>query len=118
MAQPRHYHKCQQKAWQRCLQRGRERLHCEQARAQRHLQALEQAVQEVALPGTIHLFGAEGPMLQVTVETGFKVVAGTPEQVLNDLAEAMLRLAWEPDLRVRMGDGRTKERGRGLGLAE
>jgi glycosyltransferase involved in cell wall biosynthesis len=44
-----------------------------------------------------------GPMLQVTAETGFKVIAGTLEQVLNDLADAMLRLARDPDLRVRMG---------------
>jgi hypothetical protein len=41
-------------------------------------------------------------MLQVTAETGVKVIAGMPEQVLNGLAEAMLRLAWDPDWRVRM----------------
>jgi glycosyltransferase involved in cell wall biosynthesis len=44
-----------------------------------------------------------GPMMQVTEQTGFKVIPGTLEQVLNDLAEAMLRLARDPDLRVHMG---------------
>jgi glycosyltransferase involved in cell wall biosynthesis len=44
-----------------------------------------------------------GAMLQVTAETGYRVIAGTPGQVLSDLAEAMLRLARDPDLRVRMG---------------
>lgn len=45
-----------------------------------------------------------GPAMQVTEETGFKVAAITPEQVVNDLAEAMLRLARDPDLRKRIGE--------------
>lgn len=45
-----------------------------------------------------------GPALQVTDETGFKVAAITPEQVVNDLAEAMLRLARDLELRKRMGE--------------
>jgi glycosyltransferase involved in cell wall biosynthesis len=44
-----------------------------------------------------------GPALQVTEATGIKVPARDPEQVVKDLAEAMLRLAWDFDLRVRMG---------------
>ena len=45
-----------------------------------------------------------GPALQVTDETGFKIAAITPEQVVNDLVEAMLRLARDPDLRRKMGE--------------
>jgi glycosyltransferase involved in cell wall biosynthesis len=45
-----------------------------------------------------------GPALQVTEETGFKVSAITPEQVVNDLREAMLLLASNPDYRMRMGE--------------
>jgi glycosyltransferase involved in cell wall biosynthesis len=52
-----------------------------------------------------------GPRLQVTAETGFKVTAGTLEQVLSDLVEAMLRLARDPDLRVRMGTAGRKRVG-------
>jgi len=39
-----------------------------------------------------------GPALQVTEETGVKVPAITPAQVVHDLAEAMHRLAQEPAL--------------------
>jgi glycosyltransferase involved in cell wall biosynthesis len=49
-----------------------------------------------------------GPALQVTEETGFKIAAITPEQVVNDLAQAMLRLAREPDLRRKMGEAGRK----------
>jgi len=49
-----------------------------------------------------------GPALQVTEETGFKTPAITPEQVVNDLAEAMLRLARDPELRKRMGEAARK----------
>lgn len=44
-----------------------------------------------------------GPALQVTGETGFKIPARTPEQTVTEMAEAMLRLARDPDLRERMG---------------
>ncbi len=44
-----------------------------------------------------------GPALQVTEETGFKVPAISPEQVVKDLAEAMRRLAQDAPLRMRMG---------------
>ena len=45
-----------------------------------------------------------GPALQVTEEVGFKVPAITPEQAVNELAQAMLRLAYDPGLRRRMGE--------------
>jgi len=45
-----------------------------------------------------------GPALQVTKETGFKIPARTPEQAVEDMAEAMLQLARAPDLRLRMGE--------------
>ncbi len=49
-----------------------------------------------------------GPAIQVTEETGFKVPAHTPEQVVHDLAEAMTRLAQDAELRVRMGQAGQK----------
>ena len=61
MTQCRAYHKHIQRARQKRaqqakqhrLQQARERLQREQARAQRHLQALEQALQELGLPETV-----------------------------------------------------------------
>jgi len=44
-----------------------------------------------------------GPGLVVTEETGIKIRVTTPEQVVNDLAKAMLRLAQDLSLRVYMG---------------
>lgn len=44
-----------------------------------------------------------GPAIQVTAETGFKVPAQTPEQVVQDLATAMTRLAQDPALGLKMG---------------
>jgi glycosyltransferase involved in cell wall biosynthesis len=43
-----------------------------------------------------------GPALQVTEETGIKVPAIAPGQVIRDLAAAMSRLAGDPALRVRL----------------
>ncbi|MBF2016556.1 MAG: glycosyltransferase [Rivularia sp. T60_A2020_040] len=43
-----------------------------------------------------------GPAVQVTPETGFKVAAHTPEQAVEDLAQAMRRLAVEEELRLQM----------------
>jgi glycosyltransferase involved in cell wall biosynthesis len=43
------------------------------------------------------------PALQVTEDTGIKVPAISPEQVVSDLAAAMTRLARDPDLRIRLG---------------
>jgi glycosyltransferase involved in cell wall biosynthesis len=45
-----------------------------------------------------------GPGLQVTEKTGFKVVASTPDEAVASLAKAILRLAEDPELRVRMGE--------------
>lgn len=44
-----------------------------------------------------------GPAVLVTEETGFKIPAHTPDRAVRDLAEAMTRLAKDPELRVRMG---------------
>jgi len=44
-----------------------------------------------------------GTALQVTAETGFKIEAYNPAQVVEELSEAMIRLAKDPDLQVQMG---------------
>lgn len=44
-----------------------------------------------------------GPAVQVTEETGIKVIAANPEQAIKGLANAMIQLAANPDLRNRMG---------------
>ena len=44
-----------------------------------------------------------GPAIQVTEETGCKVPALTPEQVVSDLAKVMTSLAVDPQLRLRLG---------------
>jgi glycosyltransferase involved in cell wall biosynthesis len=44
-----------------------------------------------------------GPASQVREETGFKVPAIAPVQVMNDLMKAMLLLAGDPDRRKCMG---------------
>lgn len=49
-----------------------------------------------------------GPAIQVTEETGFKIPAHTPEQVVCDLAEAMSCLVKNSDLRIRMGQAGQK----------
>jgi glycosyltransferase involved in cell wall biosynthesis len=46
-----------------------------------------------------------GPGLQVTDDTGIKVVAGTPEQVVADLSAALERLAADPIYRRHLGVG-------------
>ena len=46
-----------------------------------------------------------GPGLQVTEETGIKVPAHMPEQVIHDLALAFETLAGNPELRARLGLG-------------
>jgi glycosyltransferase involved in cell wall biosynthesis len=49
-----------------------------------------------------------GPALQVTKETGIKVPATSPEQVVRDLEDAFYKLASSPELRVRLGFGAKK----------
>ncbi|MCC5634372.1 glycosyltransferase family 4 protein [Nostoc sp. CHAB 5844] len=44
-----------------------------------------------------------GPALQVTEETGFKIQANTLEEVINNIAQAMMCLAKDPKLRLDMG---------------
>lgn len=44
-----------------------------------------------------------GPAIQVTEQTGFKVPAYSPEQVVRDLSKAMVQLE-DSELRVRMGE--------------
>ena len=46
-----------------------------------------------------------GPALQVTEDTGIKVPATSPKQVVQDLAEAFRKLASDPELRARLGLG-------------
>jgi len=45
-----------------------------------------------------------GPALQVTEETGFKIPAHSPEQVVVEMAEAMRKLAIDEALRKRMSE--------------
>ena len=45
-----------------------------------------------------------GPGLQVTENTGIKVKTTTAAQTVADLAKAFLRLAEDPELRIRMGE--------------
>jgi glycosyltransferase involved in cell wall biosynthesis len=45
-----------------------------------------------------------GPAVQVTDQTGIKIPAVSPEQVVRDLAEAMGRLAEDSGLRRRLGE--------------
>lgn len=49
-----------------------------------------------------------GPAVQVTEETGFKIQADTPEKVVHNIAQAMIRLAKDSDLRLRMGQAGQK----------
>ena len=44
-----------------------------------------------------------GPAIQVTEEAGIKILGNTPDRVVQNLAEAMARLAQDAQLRVRMG---------------
>jgi glycosyltransferase involved in cell wall biosynthesis len=44
-----------------------------------------------------------GPSLQVTDEIGIKIPAISPEQVVNDVGDAMVRLSGDATLRIRMG---------------
>jgi len=48
------------------------------------------------------------PALQVTEDTGIKVSAASPQQVIQDLANALHKLAADPALRARLGSGAKK----------
>ncbi|MGQ9621732.1 MAG: glycosyltransferase family 4 protein, partial [Bacteroidales bacterium] len=45
-----------------------------------------------------------GPGEMVTDECGFKIKPVTPEQTIKDLADALLKLANDPELRKKMGE--------------
>jgi glycosyltransferase involved in cell wall biosynthesis len=49
-----------------------------------------------------------GPAVQVTKETGFKIPASNREQAVQGLAQAMIRLAENSDLRIQMGQAGQK----------
>ncbi len=49
-----------------------------------------------------------GPGEMVTEECGIKVKPVTPEQTIEDLADALLKLANDPALRRRMGEAGRK----------
>jgi len=49
-----------------------------------------------------------GPALQVTKETGFRIPARTPEQVVEEMAEAMKSLAMDEVLREKMSESAQK----------
>lgn len=49
-----------------------------------------------------------GPAVQVTDETGFKIAANEPYQVVRDLAAAMIHLVQNPELIVSMGQAGRK----------
>jgi glycosyltransferase involved in cell wall biosynthesis len=53
-----------------------------------------------------------GPAMQVNEQTGIKVMAKSPEQAVGDIADALLRLCRDPELRARLslaGRRRVKE---------
>jgi glycosyltransferase involved in cell wall biosynthesis len=48
-------------------------------------------------------FDIGGPAIQVTKDTGIKIKAINPNQTVNSLSKAILKLALEPNLRKKMG---------------
>jgi glycosyltransferase involved in cell wall biosynthesis len=46
-----------------------------------------------------------GPAVQVNEQTGIKVMAKSPEQAVGDIADALLRLGRDPELRVQLSLG-------------
>lgn len=49
-----------------------------------------------------------GPALQVTRDTGIKVLPASPQHVVRDLADAFYKLASDPELRTRLSSGARK----------
>lgn len=60
-------------------------------------------LEAMALKRPVICLDIGGPAIQVTPETGFKIPAHTPEQAIQDIAKAMRCLAFDPELRLRMG---------------
>jgi glycosyltransferase involved in cell wall biosynthesis len=68
-------------------------------------------VEAMTIGRPVICFDLGGPGTQVTEEAGVKVPARQPEQAVRDFAEAMGRLARDPQLRQRMGEaGRLRSR--------
>jgi glycosyltransferase involved in cell wall biosynthesis len=68
-------------------------------------------VEAMAMGRPVICFDLGGPGTQVTEQAGVKVQARHPEQAVRDFAEAMCRLARDPQLRQRMGEaGRLRSR--------
>jgi glycosyltransferase involved in cell wall biosynthesis len=44
-----------------------------------------------------------GPAVQVTNKSGFKISAQSPDQAINNIAQAMVAIAWDPELKIQMG---------------
>ena len=49
-----------------------------------------------------------GPAVQVTPETGFKVKASNPNEAVKDIANAMIQLTINPQMRIHMGEAGRK----------
>ncbi len=62
------------------------------------------SVEAMAAGRPVICFDLPGPDAQITAEAGVKVHAHHPGQAVRDLAEAMSRLARDPELRQRMGE--------------
>ncbi|MEA5598353.1 glycosyltransferase family 4 protein [Rivularia sp. UHCC 0363] len=53
-------------------------------------------------------FNLGGPAVQVTPETGFKVLASNPNEALKDIASAMTQLVKNPQMLINMGEAGRK----------
>jgi len=82
----------------RCLQQSQVMLH-----PSLHDQAPAVIFEALAMGNPVICLDLGGPAVQVTEETGFKIPAHDPQQVVNDIAEAMKKLAASKTLRMQMG---------------
>lgn len=65
-------------------------------------------IEAMALGKPVLCLDLGGPAMQVSRETGFKLPAGTPEQSVDDLTNAMKQLAGDFSLGRRMGEAARK----------
>lgn len=65
-------------------------------------------IEAMALGKPVLCLDLGGPAMQVSQETGFKLPAGTPEQSVDDLTNAMKQLAGDFNLGKRMGEAARK----------
>jgi len=70
-------------------------------------------VEAMAMGRPVVCLDLGGPSTQVTTETGIKIPAQNPEQVIRDMAIALSKLAHDPALRLAMGRG-GQERAHGV----